>query len=367
MSIASPFVDPSELNKSIANRKSRVIEPYDALLIVSFGGPEHPDDVIPFLENVLRGKPVPRERLLEVAEHYYHFGGVSPINDQCRELISALKVELTKSGIDLPIYWGNRNWNPLLPETLRQMGADGIKHALAFFTSAYSSYSGCRQYRENVQQAQAEVGPTAPSVDKIRVFYNHPDFVAANADRVRVALDSLPNRGADAQVAFTAHSIPHSMSDHCNYVDQLTETCRLVADELQLPPERWKLVYQSRSGRPTDPWLEPDILDHIRKLHDQQTASLVIAPIGFLSDHIEILFDLDEQARELCDELGITMARAGTAGTHPRFIAMVRELIQERLGQVTERRALGSRGPSHDVCPVDCCLYTIPSGRPPVR
>ena len=335
-------------------------EPYDALLIVSFGGPERRDDVIPFLENVLRGKPVPRERLLEVAEHYYHFGGVSPINAQVRELIAALQLELARSGVDLPIYWGNRNWNPLLTDTLRQMAGDGVRRALAFFTSAYSSYSGCRQYRENIQQAQAEVGLGAPAIDKIRVFYNHPEFVAANAERVRDALSRLPaDKRESVPVAFTAHSIPLGMSDHCNYVSQLTETCRLIADELRLSPARWKLVYQSRSGRPGDPWLEPDILDHIRSLHDRGESSLVIAPVGFLSDHIEILFDLDEQARELCDELGMAMARAGTAGTHPRFVAMVRELVQERLGLVTERRSLGERGPSHDVCPADCCLYDV--------
>lgn len=339
-------------------------QPYDALLVVSFGGPEKREDVIPFLENVLRGKPVPRERLLEVAEHYYHFNGVSPINSQVREFIAALQAELNRAGITLPIYWGNRNWTPLLPDTLQQMASDGIQHALAFFTSAYSSYSGCRQYRENVQQAQAVVGPTAPAVDKIRVFYNHPDFIAANVDRVRSALQKLPpEQQGTAQVAFTAHSIPLSMADHCDYVIQLTETCRLIAAELQLTDDRWKLVYQSRSGRPQDPWLEPDILDHIRELHGRQQPALVIAPIGFLSDHIEILFDLDEQAQELCQELGLAMSRAGTVGTHPRFIAMVRELIQERLSHDSPRRALGSCGASHDVCPVDCCRYEIP-GRP---
>lgn len=340
-------------------------EPYDALLIVSFGGPEKREDVIPFLENVLRGKPVPRERLLEVADHYYHFGGVSPINSQVRDLIAALQVELARAGVTLSIYWGNRNWHPLLTDTLRQMADHGIKRALAFFTSAYSSYSGCRQYRENIQQAQSEVGPNAPAVDKVRVFYNHPDFIAANVDRVRAALRRLPEANREtAAIAFTAHSIPHSMADHCNYVAQLTETCRLIADELKLSPERWKLVYQSRSGRPSDPWLEPDILDHIRTLNSSRQTSLVIAPIGFLSDHIEILFDLDEQARELCDELGIAMARSGTVGTHPRFVMMVRELIQERLGQITDRRAIGTCGPSHDVCPADCCLYTVPVSRP---
>lgn len=340
-------------------------EPYDAILIVSFGGPEKREDVIPFLENVLRGKPVPRERLLEVAEHYYHFGGVSPINAQVRELITCLKGELLRAGIELPVYWGNRNWDPLLTDTLRQMSLDGIKRGLAFFTSAYSSYSGCRQYRENIQQAQSEVGPGAPVIDKIRVFYNHPDFIGVSAERVAEAINRLPEAGRDtAVVAFTAHSIPLSMADHCDYVAQLTESCRLVAAELKLSPDRWKLVYQSRSGRPSDPWLEPDILDHIRKLHTGGISHLVIAPIGFLSDHIEILFDLDEQAKELCAELNLSMTRAGTVGTHPRFVAMIRELIQERLGQTAQRRSLGNCGPSHDVCPVDCCRYPLPAGRP---
>lgn len=340
---------------------------YDALLIVSFGGPEKREDVIPFLENVLRGKPVPRERLLEVAEHYYHFNGVSPINGQVRDLIAALQAELHRSGIKLPVYWGNRNWNPLLPDTLQQMARDGVRHALAFFTSAYSSYSGCRQYRENIEAARALVGPTAPAVDKVRVFYNHPDFIAANADHLRQALHRLPGEAqATAQFAFTAHSIPMTMSDHCNYVVQLNETCRLIAEELQLGPDRWKLVYQSRSGRPTDPWLEPDILDHLRGLKSAGHTSVVIAPIGFLSDHIEILFDLDEQARDACHELGLAMSRSATVGTHPRFVQMIRELIQERLGQVSGRRAIGLLGASHDVCPVDCCQYAAPSGRPAI-
>lgn len=336
-------------------------EAYDAILIVSFGGPEQREDVIPFLENVLRGKPVPRERLLEVAEHYYHFDGISPINAQVRSLIAALKEELDRSGINLPVYWGNRNWHPLLPDTLRQMANDGVKNAIAFFTSAYSSYSGCRQYRENVQQAQAEVGESAPRVDKLRVFYNHPDFVAANVDHIREALSKVP---AGATIAFTAHSIPMSMADNCSYVAQLTETCRLIAAELQVSDDRWQLVYQSRSGRPSDPWLAPDILDHIRTLQSQDVKSLVVAPIGFLSDHMEVLFDLDEEARDLCNELGMMMSRAATVGTHPRFIAMIRELIQERLGQTAVRQAIGTCGPSHDFCPVNCCLYPASAGRP---
>jgi ferrochelatase len=330
---------------------------YDAILVVSFGGPESRDEVIPFLENVLRGKPVPRERMLEVAEHYYHFDGISPINTQVREFIAALRPELDRSGIKLPIYWGNRNWHPLLSDTLRQMTQDGVRRALAY-TSAYSSYSGCRQYRENLQQACEGVGPGAPAIDKLRVFYNHPEFVLASVERVRSAFEQLPEENrSTACVAFTAHSIPLSMANNCDYTAQLSETCRLIALELDLPPERWSLVYQSRSGRPGDPWLEPDIADHIRSLHERGTTSLVIAPVGFLSDHMEVLF---------CAQLGIAMARAATVGNHPRFIGMVRELIQERLGLVFERRAIGKFGPSHDVCPQDCCLYAVPSRPVPV-
>ena len=206
---------------------------YDAVVVVSFGGPEKREDVIPFLENVLRGKPVPRERMLEVAEHYYEFGGVSPINEQNRSLIAALEKELKEHGPHLPIYWGNRNWHPLLPDTLRQMRDDGIKRALGFFTSAYSSYSGCRQYRENIENAQAEVGPGAPEVHKLRMFFNHPGFIETTVDHVRTAIDKLPadKRGA-TQIVFTAHSIPTAMAAGCKYEAQLRETARLVSNEL---------------------------------------------------------------------------------------------------------------------------------------
>ncbi len=334
---------------------------YDAVLIVSFGGPEKREDVIPFLENVLRGKPVPRSRLLEVAEHYYHFDGISPINDQVRELIAALRGELDRSQISLPIYWGNRNWNPMLADTLRQMERDGIRRALAFMTSAFSSYSGCRQYRENVDQARQEVGAGAPQIDKLRMFYNHPGFIAANVDRIRAAFEQLsPEARPAARIAFTAHSIPLSMSTNCRYVQQLEECCRLVAETLQISADRWQLVYQSRSGRPGDPWLEPDISDHLREIHAAGTKSVVIAPIGFISDHMEVKFDLDEEAREICDELGMAMSRAATVGSHPVFVECIRELIEERQGLRDERRAIGRFGPNHDVCPADCCLYSIP-------
>jgi ferrochelatase len=341
---------------------------YDALLIVAFGGPEGPDDVMPFLENVLRGRNVPRERMLEVAEHYHHFGGVSPINSQVRALIAALEPELGEHGIDLPIYWGNRNWDPLLPDTLREMTAAGVRRGLALFLSAYSSYSGCRQYRENVAAAREAAGPDAPEIDKLRAFYNHPDFVAANADRLREALEKLSNEERrECRIAFTAHSIPSSMAAGCDYERQLTETARLVAEACGISPERWKLVYQSRSGRPEDPWLEPDVVDHLRVLAESAVRSVVVVPIGFLSDHMEVLFDLDSEAADAAKSLGLRFERAGTVGVHPRFIAMIRKLIQERISDDFPREAIGEYGPNWDVCAADCCPAPVrPSGRRPV-
>jgi len=328
---------------------------YDAILVTSFGGPERSDDVMPFLENVLRGKNVPRERLLQVAEHYYHFGGKSPINDQNRKLIAALEAELAQHGPRLPIYWGNRNWHPMLSDTLRRMKADGVHRALAFVTSAYSSYSSCRQYREDIAHAQEAAGEGAPVVDKIRAFHNHPGFVEAMADRVKHALAKIPEgRREAAQLMYTAHSIPLAMAHGSDYEKQLRDTGGLVSEELG--HKRWRLVYQSRSGPAQQPWLEPDILDGLREIKARGGSSdVVIAPIGFVSDHMEILFDLDTQARELCVELGLQMVRAETVGTHPRFIRMIRELICERMDQGQPRLALGALGPRPDVCAVDCC------------
>jgi protoporphyrin/coproporphyrin ferrochelatase len=325
---------------------------YDALLVVSFGGPEGMDDVIPFLENVLRGRNVPRERMLSVSHHYEMFGGVSPINQQNRNLIAALKQDLDTHGPKLPIYWGNRNWHPLLSDTLRQMTADGVRNALAFVTSAYSSYSSCRQYRENIASAQATVGPEAPHVDKLRAFYNHPLFIQANVDHIRSAWSRLDS-DSDAQLVFTAHSIPETMAANCEYVAQLQEAGSLIAAELGI--EQWQVVYQSRSGSPMQPWLGPDINDHLRELHSKGTGAVVVAPIGFVSDHMEIVYDLDFEAQNLANELGIKMVRAATAGTHPAFVKMIRELIVERMYNEPPR-FLGSRGPVHDVCPADCCL-----------
>ncbi len=338
---------------------------YDALLIVGFGGPEGPEDVLPFLENVLRGRNVPRDRMLEVAGHYDHFGGVSPINAQVRDLIEALRPELDRRGVDLPIYWGNRNWHPMLADTVREMAGAGVRRALGVVLAAYSSYSSCRQYREDIARAREAAGPGAPEVDKVRVFYNHPDFVAVNADRVREALDRLPaDRRDSARLAFTAHSIPGSMAGGCDYERQLAETCRLVGEEAGVGPDRWALVYQSRSGRPTDPWLGPDILDHLADLKRGGAEDVVIQPVGFLSDHMEVMFDLDEEARATSGELGLRMVRAGTAGTHPRFVAMLGELIEERLGRRADRRAVGRFPANHDVCPVDCCPPPPRPGRP---
>jgi ferrochelatase len=336
---------------------------YDAILLVSFGGPECRDDVLPFLENVTRGRNIPRERLLEVAEHYYHFDGVSPINQQCRDLIAALRPELDEHGIDLPIYSGNRNWDPLLPDTLQEMKNAGVRQALAFVTASYSSWSSCRQYRENIADAQTAVGEEAPEVDKIRAFYNHPDFVATNAELVQQSLDQIPEeRRGQTQLAFTAHSIPNSMSDTCDYEQQLTECCRLVAEAVGVSTDRWQLVYQSRSGRPQDPWLEPDICDHLADLKKSGTGDVVVVPIGFLSDHMEVLFDLDCEAVDACKELGLNMVRSQTVGTHPRFVGMIRKLIQERIADAPQE-AIGEFGPSHNVCPLDCC----PAPKRPAR
>jgi ferrochelatase len=326
----------------------------DAILLLSFGGPDRPEEVMPFLENVLRGRNVPRERMLEVAEHYHHFGGRSPINDQNRALLEALRKVLSDAGPDIPVYWGNRNWRPLLADTLRQMTADGVRRAFAFVTSAYSSYSGCRQYLEDIARARAAVGPDAPEVLKLRVFYNHPAFIEIMADRVRAALDRVaPERRAAAALAFTAHSVPVSMAESSRYVQQVEEACRLVAERAGVT--QYRLVYQSRSGAPGQPWLGPDVLEYLRELAGGGSASdIVLAPIGFISDHMEVVYDLDTEARELCDRLGLNMVRAETVGADPRFAAMIRELALERLGDAPSR-ALGVFGPSHDVCPEDCC------------
>ena len=332
---------------------------YDAILLVSFGGPEAPDEVVPFLENVTRGRGIPRERLEQVGEHYFLFGGKSPINDQCRALIDALRPALTEAGINLPVYWGNRNWHPMLTDTVRQMADDGVTKALAFVTSATSSYSGCRQYRENIIAA-CEAVDGAPEIHKIRQFYDHPGFIEPMIDNVAQCLDDL----ADARLVFTAHSIPISMADTSDYVAQLTEASRLVA--LGVGHDDFDLVWQSRSGPPHIPWLEPDINDHLESLNESGVGSVVVVPIGFISDHMEVMFDLDTEATATAERLGMAMRRASTVGTDPRFVAGIVELIEERRSDGPVR-ALGTLEVRPDFCRVDCCpAPQRPASRPTI-
>src|SRR5258708_764945 len=323
---------------------------YDAILILSFGGPEKHADVIPFLENVLRGRNVPRERMLEVAEHYYHFDGRSPINDQNRAVIASLESLLATSGPQLPVYWGNRNWHPFLTGTLRSMRENGVRKALAIATSVFSSYSGCRQYLEDIEKARAEVGEGAPLIDKVRSFYNHPLFIEAQAEEVQAALEQIPaERRSACRILFTAHSVPVAMAETSNYQAQLHEACRLVAEQVKF--EEWRLVFQSRSGAPGQPWLEPDVGDVLREMGSGQ--DVVVVPIGFISDHMEELYDLDTEAQAISTGCGVNRVRTATVGVHPKFVGMLRELILERIGSC-QPRAIGKYGPNHDVCNADC-------------
>lgn len=342
--------------------------PYDALLLVSFGGPEKPEDVVPFLENVTRGRGIPRERLEEVGEHYFAFGGRSPINDQNRAFIAAVEEDFRSTGIDLPVYWGNRNWDPFLADTLRQMRDDGVRRAACLLTSAYSSYSGCRQYRENLADAVAAVGAGAPRLDRLRHYFNHPGFVEPMVDATLSALADLGDSARrDAHVLFVTHSVPEAMNETSGpdggaYVAQH----RVVADEVgervrQETGHRYptELVFCSRSGPPHVPWLEPDVNDRIQELARHGVGGVVVVPIGFVSDHMEVIYDLDTEAAATAEKVGVEFVRAATAGVDPRFVTMVRDLLLERAtaerGSEPRRLSVGSLGPSWDVCPVGCC------------
>jgi protoporphyrin/coproporphyrin ferrochelatase len=345
--------------------------PYDALLLVSFGGPEKPEDVVPFLENVTRGRGIPRERLEEVGEHYFLFGGRSPINDQNREFLAALREDLDGAGIDLPVYWGNRNWDPYLTDTVRQMAADGITRAACFMTSAYSSYSSCRQYRENLADAVAALGEQsedAPRLDKLRHYFNHPGFVEAVVDATLAALAELPDAAREgAHLAFVTHSIPVAMNDTSGplggaYVAQHRSVAQEVVDRVREETGRrhaHELVYCSRSGAPHIPWLEPDVNDHLRALRDRGVPGVVLVPVGFVSDHMEVIYDLDTEAMATAEEIGLPTRRAATAGVDPRFVSAVRDLLLERAaverGDERERAAVGSMDALWDHCPVGCC------------
>ncbi|MRK02070.1 ferrochelatase [Aeromicrobium sp. S22] len=334
------------------------VRPFDALLLVSFGGPEKPDDVVPFLENVTAGRGIPRERLEEVGQHYFQFGGKSPINALNVELLEALRADFAEHGIDVPIYWGNRNWDPYLRDAAEQMAADGVKRAACFVTSAYSSYSGCRQYRENLYDAVSglEIG-----LSRLRHYFNHPGFVGPFTEATRASLEAAP---AGTHVVFVTHSIPTSMNEASGgpgqrmYKRQHESVAAQVAEGAGA--ENWSLVYCSRSGSPHVPWLEPDVNDHLEELHANGVESVVVVPIGFISDHMEVIYDLDTEARATAERLGLQYDRVDTPGAHPEFVAMVRDLLVERAaverGETVERKACGELPASHDVCPADCCL-----------
>lgn len=330
--------------------------PVDCLLLVSFGGPEGPDDVLPFMENVTRGRGIPPARLAQVSRHYLAvFGGVSPINAQSRSLKAALEDELARHGPELPVYWGNRNWHPFLAEALTQMRDDGRRHALAVVTSAFPSYSGCRQYREDWCRARAEVGEGAPLVTKLRHYWAEDGFLSA-VSRAVAATDPRP----DARLVFTAHSIPLEMAETSGpldargaYVAALEQAAARVTERLG-GEHGWDLVFQSRSGPPHVPWLEPDVGDHLLALHDQGVREAVMVPIGFTSDHVEVLYDLDVQAQQQVSQLDdFVVKRAATVGNDPDFVAMLRDLVVERLSG-DEQLSHGAVA-THDRCPVACC------------
>jgi ferrochelatase len=332
----------------------------DAFLLLSFGGPQGPDDVMPFLRTVTAGRGIPDERLAEVAEHYLHYGGVSPITAQNEKLLAAIAAEFSRRGIELPSYFGNRNWHPFLAETARTMSADGVRHALVLATSATGSYSGCRQYREDLARTTEELSGAAPQFTKLRHYFDHPGFITANVDALRSAIDQLPSGDREsARLVFTAHSIPVSMNDTAGpsgglYLAQHQATARLVAEQVRGSGADFDLVWQSRSGPPQVPWLGPDINDHLRELAGSGVTAVALAPTGFISDHLEVIWDLDNEARDTAAELGIRLVRAATAGDHPAFVAGLVDLVAEQVnGQRPESLAdLGLCGLD---CPATCC------------
>jgi protoporphyrin/coproporphyrin ferrochelatase len=334
------------------------VRPFDALLLVSFGGPEHPEDVVPFLENVTAGRGIPRERLEQVGEHYFLFGGKSPINEINRELIEAIGKDFAEHDIDLPVYWGNRNWDPYLRDAVHQMSDDGITNAAYFVTSAYSSYSGCRQYREDLFDARSGFDV---ELTRLRLYFNHPGFVTPFVEATSAALAEAP---AGTQVVFVTHSIPEAMNaasggpgEHA-YRRQHDEVASLVAE--RTGADRWSLAFCSRSGSPHVSWLEPDINDHLQDLAAEGVTSVVVVPIGFVADHMEVIYDLDTEAAATAKKLGLRYDRVDTPSEHPAFVAMIRELLLERAaverGERPERLTVGTHPANPYVCAVDCCI-----------
>jgi ferrochelatase len=370
-------VTPTAVAVPPAGAAPTLLGPYDAVLLVSFGGPEQPDDVVPFLENVTRGRGIPRERLVEVGQHYFSFGGRSPINDQCRELLAALRVELDRRGLATPLHWGNRNWAPYLDAEVRAMSEAGHRRVLAVLTSAYPSYSSCRQYRENLYDA---VQGTEVAVDKIRHYADHPGFVTASVDATLAALDELGEHGDDARLVFVTHSIPTAMATSSGptprsaaggYVDWHLAVADAVTREVSARRGRRyarDLAFCSRSGPPSQPWAEPDVNDHLTELHAAGVRAVVVVPIGFISDHMEVIFDLDTEAAGTARELGLPFARAATAGTHPAFVAGLVDLLLERAaaarGERPERPVVEGGPVGWDDCQPDCCRNLRTPERP---
>jgi ferrochelatase len=369
----TPAGQQPDQEPSLAVRNNGGVEPSaapapagrrEALLVLGFGGPEGHEDVMPFLENVTRGRGIPPERLEAVAEHYHHFGGVSPINDQNKALVAALEAALAEAGVELPVYWGNRNWAPYVEDAWWQMAEDGIAHAYVLATSAYASFSGCRQYHEDVARARValELDPTAPAgptAEKLPHYFDAPGFVRANADALAAALAALPEelRGT-ARLVATAHSIPDAMAAVAGpqggaYQAELMRAAQLAVDAV-VPGRPFDLVWQSRSGPPSVPWLEPDVNDHLEALAAAGERAVVLFPVGFVSDHLEVVWDLDNEAEQTARELGLAFVRAGTAGTHPAFVAVVRELLEERRAGTPPR--LGTN------CPAACCYVPRHAG-----
>jgi ferrochelatase len=333
--------------------KNTLSQSYDAVVVLSFGGPEGPEDVLPFLQNVTRGRNIPESRLIEVGEHYQAFGGVSPINGQNRELVSHLSEELEIRGMNLPVLFGNRNWHPYLKDTLVDAVELGYSRLLVLVTSAFSSYSGCRQYLEDIELAMASIdSATSLVVDKIRPFYNSPGFIGAVQDNLAKTLEEFEGTPDEkVQILFTAHSIPESMANSCAYESQLIEACSLVMEEFGENP--WRLVFQSRSGRPSQPWLEPDICDAVE---GSDHVNIVVCPIGFVSDHMEVLFDLDLEAKNACENRGIKFARVPSVGTNPIFVSGIADLIEQRCGTLENVLTLGVNGEWPNRCELGCCL-----------
>jgi len=351
---------------------------YDAILLAGFGGPEGQDDVIPFLRNVTSGRGIPDERLEEVAHHYRHFGGISPINEQNRQLKAALEAELAQRGVDLPVIWGNRNWDPYLNDALTEAKERGFTRLIAIATSAYSSYSSCRQYREDFADALADTGlgegPGAIQIDKVRQFFDHPGFVRPFVAGVRDGIAELEasvpglDRTTEIEVLFATHSIPSTdaaksgpaergFGEGGAYAAQHLAVAEVVMREAGVSDVPWQLVYQSRSGPPSMPWLEPDINDAIGELPAAGRKAVVIVPLGFVSDHMEVLWDLDNEALETAGEHGLAAVRVPTPGTHPAYVTGLVDLVLERVNgtPVAERAAVTELGPWYDVCRPGCC------------